>query len=385
MELEEVYLLRYAEVGLKAGNREFFERRLAQNVLSRVEGHLRRPRGRLVLSSPLPREEVLDRLSRVFGLSSFSPARETDPEPEAIREAAFRLAAEEVAVGKGSFKVEVHRADKGFPLTSPELARKLGAELLERFPGLRVDVHRPDFVLGVELREGRAFLFTQWFHGPGGLPVGSGGRAFLLLSGGIDSPVAGWLGMKRGLSLEALHFWSPPYTSEQARDKVVELCRRLSPWGGPRELRVIRFTSCQEEIYRVAPARLGVILMRRLMFRIAEELARREGVWALLTGENLGQVASQTLESLYVIGRATSLLVLRPLLSWDKVETVELAKRIGTYEVSIQPFEDCCSLFVPRHPATRPRLEEVEEAESRLDLKRLITESLKEVAFWRDF
>lgn len=384
MEPEEVYLLRYAEVGLKAGNREFFERQLARNVLTRVEGRLRRPRGRLVLSSSLSREEVLGTLSRVFGLSSFSPALETDPALDAIRQAAFRLVGEEVAEGRGSFKVEVSRADKGFPLTSPELARMLGAEILGHFPGLRVDVHRPEFVLGVELREGRAFLFTRWFPGPGGLPVGSGGRAFLLLSGGIDSPVAGWLGMKRGLSLEALHFWSPPYTSEQARDKVVELCRRLAVWGGLRALRVIRFTSCQEEIYRKAPARLGVILMRRFMLRIAEELARREGILALVTGENLGQVASQTLESMYAIGKATSLLVLRPLLSWDKAETVELAKRIGTYEVSIQPFDDCCSLFVPRHPATRPDVREVEEAESRLDRDRLVSEALEAVDFRRD-
>ena len=253
---------------------------------------------------------------------------------------------------------------------------KVGAHLLRTFPGLQVDVHEPEAVLDVEIREEEAYIYTERLPGPGGLPVGVAGKGLLLLSGGIDSPVAGWMTLKRGVKLEAVHFHSYPYTSERSKEKVIDLCRELARYGGKIRLHVAHFTEIQEELRLKTPERLLVTLMRRMMFRLAERLAQQQGALALITGESLGQVASQTMESLNVIERVTQIPVLRPLIGLDKQEIMDLSVKIGTYPISIRPYEDCCTIFLPQFPATRPRLKDVEAAEAALDLEGLIAESL---------
>ncbi len=390
-----VVLVRYGEIGLKGANRPAFERVLLKRVQRALAGldevRVDRRHGRLIvrLAAAAGRpgepdgdgtlaEEVCQRLARVFGVVSASPAAETGLDLAEI-EAAAAEALRSAAGGRpATFKVEARRANKGFPLDSQALARHLGAHLLRAVPGVTVDVHRPQVTVSVEVREA-AYVYTRTVAGPGGLPVGSSGRAVLLLSGGIDSPVAGWMAMKRGLELAAAHFHSPPFTSERSRQKVVDLCRVLARWGGPVTVHVVGFTAAQREIYDRCPPELGVTLMRRLMLRVAEDLAAREGALALVTGESLGQVASQTLESINVINRVASLPILRPLIGLDKGEIVALARRIGTYDLSILPYEDCCTIFVPRHPRTRPRLEEVEAAEAALDVPALVAGALAAV------
>lgn len=389
-------LVRYGEIGLKGKNRPDFERRLLQRVRQALRGlpglEATRLHGRILVggragdAADRALEEAMERLGRVFGIVSFSPAWEVPLDMEAIAEAAaqaVRVAAERLrpglppGAGAGpTFKVDARRANKAFPLDSLEINRLVGAHVLRSVPGLKVDVHRPDLTLAVEVRDS-AYIYTESIPGPGGLPVGTSGLAHLLLSGGIDSPVAGWMAMKRGLELEAVHFHSPPFTSERARAKVLDLARLLAGWGGLRSVHLVRFTEAQKAIYSLCPAPLGVTLMRRLMLRIAERISRERGGLALVTGESLGQVASQTLESIHVIERVAAWPVLRPLIGMDKEEIVALAKRIGTFDTSALPYEDCCTVFVPRHPRTRPRLDEVEEAESRLDVEALVQEALE--------
>lgn len=377
-----VILVRYGEISLKGGNRRSFEDLLLARVrraLAPFPGAAgERRHGRLLVTA---REQdwpgVTRALGRVFGVVSFSPALEVARDFEEIQAAALVVLDEAVRDRPGagpaasvSFKVDSRRAEKSFPHTSPEISRLLGAYLLASRAGLRVDVHHPDVTVNVEVRE-RAYVFSESVPGPGGLPVGSAGKVHLLLSGGIDSPVAGWMAMKRGAALEAVHFHSPPFTGDRSREKVIELCRILSGWGGPVTLHVVHFTEAQKEIYEKCPAPLGVPLMRRMMVRIAQSLARSNGGLALVTGESLGQVASQTLESIAVIDAVAALPILRPLIGLDKAEIIEIARRIGTYDTSILPYEDCCALFVARHPRTRPSLGEVEQAEAALDVEAL--------------
>lgn len=383
-----VILVRYGEIGLKGENRPAFENLLVRRVREALRGLAglavtKRP-GRLLVSvgEGAPGAWVVDaagdRLARVFGIVSFSPAAETGLDPAEIEAAAVEALRRAAGGGEATFKVEARRANKAFPMDSPTLARHLGGRLLQAVPGLRVDVHQPRITVNVEVRD-HAYVFTRVLPGPGGLPVGASGRAALLLSGGIDSPVAGWMAMKRGLELDAVHFHSPPFTSERSREKVADLCRVLARWGGRVTLHAVHFTEAQKAIYERCPADLGVPLMRRLMFRVAEAVARGRGGLALVTGESLGQVASQTLESLHAVNRVATVPVLRPLIGMDKAEIVDLARRIGTYEVSILPYEDCCTVFVPRHPRTRPSLEEVEAAEARLDVPGLVEGALARV------
>ncbi len=391
--MRRLVLLRYGEIGLKGKNRPEFERRLleqARRALRGLEGvHVERLHGRLLVSglSDDVSQRVMERLGRVFGIVSFSPVWEVPLDLAAIQEASAAAVREALARPRPgfpagaeappvTFKVDARRANKAFPHDSLELNRLVGAHVLRAVPGLKVDVHRPEITLSLEVRD-FAYIYTVTLPGPGGLPVGTSGRAHLLLSGGIDSPVAGWMAMKRGLELEAVHFHSPPFTSERARDKVVELCRLLAGWGGLARLHLVRFTEAQKAIYRQCPAPLGVTIMRRLMLRVAERISRARGGLALVTGESLGQVASQTLESIHVIDRVATWPVLRPLIGLDKEEIVAIAKRIGTFETSVLPYEDCCTVFVPRHPRTRPRLAEVEEAEAALDVEGLVQEALQ--------
>jgi len=372
----EVVLVRWGEIFLKGDNRGFFERALVNNArraLERVPGaRVERMHGRLLA---WPGDEggarrVVRALERVFGVANLSPARVVARDVEAIAAVAVELArAEAPKYGTPTFKVESRRSDKRFPMNSMDVSRAVGAKVVEAL-GLPVDVHRPAFTVGVEIGYERAFVFCETVAGPGGLPAGVTGRVELLLSGGIDSPVAGWLMLKRGCALGATYFHSFPYTGEKTQDKVARLAGQLAAWQlAPLRLAVVPFTDAQKALRDASgDGRLAVVLYRRMMMRVAERIARKAGARALATGEALAQVASQTLENIGVIGAATAMPILRPCLGHDKQETIALARRIGTYETSIEPYDDCCSLFVPEHPETRARLERVEAIESRLDV-----------------
>nr|BAL56715.1 thiamine biosynthesis protein ThiI [uncultured prokaryote] len=373
--MERVVLVRYGEIGLKRANRAAFVAQLARNLRDRLPGVRVENRFDHLVLRGAHAPWVLERLQRTFGVASTSPALEVAPELDAMEAAAQVLVAELAPRPGTTFKVETHRRDKTFPLTSPEVDRELGRRLLARFPELVARMKDPEVHVHLDIRD-RAYVYTQVLPGPGGLPVGTGGRAVALLSGGIDSPVAIWMVAKRGVQATPLHFHAPPFTSERSKEKVVRLVEVLSEWCGPMDLWVVPFAHVQRAIRERVPEPLWTVTMRRTMMRVAERVAQQVGASALVTGESLGQVASQTLEALAAIGAATQLLVLRPLVGMDKLEITGLAQRIGTYEVSVLPYEDCCTLFVPRHPRTRPSLREAEEAEASLDVPALVEEAL---------
>jgi thiamine biosynthesis protein ThiI len=369
----DVIWLRVAEIFLKGRNRRRFfsafvrhaRRLLADLPEGEVEAlHL----SAQVLHPPELRARCLERLSRLCGLASMSVARQVDPSVEAIAAAAIERAR---ALPPGTtFKIETRRQDKRFPMTSQEVSREIGARVVGA-TGLGVDLHHPACTISIVIGAGTARLFSETIDGPGGLPVGTSGQVSLLLSGGIDSPVAGWSAMRRGCQLHAVYFHSFPYTGDKSKEKVLDLARLLAPWQGELAVHVVGFTDVQKALREAGPADLAVLLYRRMMMRAGSLLAVREGSSALVTGESLGQVASQTLANLAVIEDAATLPVLRPLLTYDKLDIVRTAQRIGTYETSILPYDDCCTLFVPKHPATRGRLHDVEAAESALDVAAL--------------
>ncbi|SMB91346.1 thiamine biosynthesis protein ThiI [Thermanaeromonas toyohensis ToBE] len=369
-------LVRYGEISLKGKNRGDFEKCLLNNIREALSDlpsrKIEHTFGRIFVKVNGDAKEVIERLKRVFGIVSLSPVIETSLNIEAFREKALYLLKN--TPGQ-TFKVETKRSNKRFPYQSPEVNRLVGGYLLA-CTGHPVDVHNPDRVIHIEIREEAAYLYSQVIPGPGGLPVGITGRGILLISGGLDSPVAGWLGLKRGLKISGLHFYSFPFTSERSKEKVIDLCRVLARYGGDLRLLIAPFTAIQKAIRTNCPEELYITIMRRMMFRIAKKVAEQEGALALLTGESLGQVASQTLESIAVINKVVDLPVLRPLISWDKTEIMNLARKIGTYDISIKPYEDCCTLFIPRHPATKPRLAKVEKAEEKLNVEGLIKECL---------
>jgi len=378
--MESLYLIKVGEIALKGENRTFFETKLRQNIHRRLKGigdfAVTGGSGRFTLRAPRGADRaVREVLSTTFGITSFSPTVRTAKEIEEILRAAIELtAAIEPELLAQSFKVEARRSDKSFPLSSYELASLLGRHLLDRFPTLSVDVHRPRWTLNVEIRE-KAFLYVDRKEGPGGLPVGCAGRGMLLLSGGIDSPVAGYLMAKRGLHLDAVYFHTYPYTSTQAEEKVKSLARILAPSLGGINLLVVPFTACQMRIRERAPAEETTLLMRACMMKIAEILAERRRAGSLVTGEALSQVASQTPESIHFTGSVTSLPVFRPLIGFDKEEIIALARRIGTFETSILPFDDCCALFAPKHPLIRPDFGRMRDSLSRLEIEPLLAEA----------
>lgn len=383
-------LVRYGEIGLKGRNRPLFEQQLADNIRGALGDlplqRVRRIYGRILIELERDHvEEALERLRRVFGVVGASPARVVALDMEAVEKASVQELEEALKVRQvATFKVMARRSNKGFPLTSMEINQRLGQRLLEVYPQLSVDLEHPDVTVHVEVRDRAAYIYSQEVRGPGGLPVGVSNRGLLLLSGGIDSPVAGWMAASRGIALEAVHFHSFPFTSAGAQQKALDLCALLSRWTGHMTLHLVRFTEIQKAIYQTAPPELGVTLMRRFMMRIAQRIARERGILVLLTGESVGQVASQTLESLCVIEKVVDMPVLRPVIALDKEAIVERAHRIGSYEISIRPYEDCCTLFLPKHPETRPNLERVERAESTLAVEDLVAEALKnrEVLQW---
>lgn len=375
--MESVVIIRYAEIHLKGKNRGYFERVFTVNIERALRGiphELHRIGGRYLIADFRQdnAEEILSRLSRVFGVHSYSLGYLTDNSVEEIYRAALVVAPQ-----SGSFKVETHRADKKYPLTSMELNSEIGAKLLSERHGLSVDVHAPQSSVYIDVREnGRALVFGSFLKGAGGMPVGTSGKGLLLISGGIDSPVAGHMLAKRGMNVDFLHFHSYPYTNGQAKEKVVELAKELSPYTGTHKLSTVSVTKIQEEIHAKCAAELNVTLLRRFMFRIAEQVAKREGDACLITGESLGQVASQTIEGMTSSNAVVSLPVLRPLVGFDKDEIIERSKKIGTFETSVLPYEDCCTVFLPEFPATKPKLSFVESEERKLNVEELVQNAL---------
>ena len=380
--MERVILVRYAEIHLKGLNRPFFERLLVDRIkqaLYPVKANVEREQGRIFVYGIDEQNlsDCMDKLQRVFGIHSISPACCVEKDWTVIRDAAI-AETKELAEGRDAltFKCFARRSDKRFPMTSEQLCRELGHELLEAYPNLSVDVHHPELSVTVEIRQQNAFVYTKEIPGAGGMPVGSNGKAMLLISGGIDSPVAGYMIAKRGVLLDAVHFYSYPYTSERARDKVVELTKLVSRYAGTINLYLVPFTDIQLTIYDKCPSTETTVLMRRLMMKIAERIARETGSLALITGESIGQVASQTIESLCVTDDAVTMPVFRPLIGFDKEEIIEKAQRIGTFETSILPYEDCCTVFVPKHPVTKPKIDKLRESEASVDFEPMIAEAI---------
>lgn len=375
--MEKVIIVRYAEIHLKGKNRGYFERVFCVNLEKALKGlrhELRRTSGRYLVAGFQDRdaEEICERIARVFGVHSYSLGYRVSNDLDSIFEAAKIVSPRE-----GTFKVDTHRADKKYPMTSPELNAEIGAKLLEKFPALKVDVHEPQHVVYLDIREdGSALVFGKFEEGAGGMPVGTSSKGVLLISGGIDSPVAGYMMAKRGMEVEYLHFHSYPYTNEQAKDKVVELARILSRYTGGTSISTVKVTHIQEEIHKKCAAELNVTLLRRFMFRIAERVAKRKGAKCLITGESLGQVASQTIEGITSSNAVVTLPVLRPLIGFDKEEIIIRAKKIGTFETSVLPYEDCCTVFLPEFPAIKPKLSFIEEEEAKLDIEALVNEAL---------
>lgn len=382
--MDKIILLRCGEIMLKGLNRPFFENKLVENVKKSIKGlgaaKVRKSQGRIYvepLDDDFAFNKALKSISKVFGIVSVSPVWKVDSEFSIIKDSAEIMVKEllEREYHK-TFKVETKRGNKSFPLNSPQISSKLGEHLLQAVPELSVDVHNPDFTVYIEVRK-HTYIYSEIIPAYGGLPVGTNGKAMLLISGGIDSPVAGWMMAKRGVKLEATHFYSYPYTSERAKDKVIELTRLLTPFCSNIRLHVVPFTEIQLEINEKCPADEGTIIMRRFMMRIAEKIAINTGSQALITGESMGQVASQTIESLAVTNAAVELPVFRPLIGLDKNEVVKIAREINTYETSILPYEDCCTVFVAKHPKTRPNLQYIIKSEANLDVDTLIERAIE--------
>ena len=373
--MRKVLLVRYGEVFLKGANRPHFLKLLTDNVKRAVKpigGRVWLSDSRIYVSDVEDMDECVRRVRKVFGLYSVSPAIECEKDLDVIAEQCI-----EMMKGKrGSFKVYGKRSDKKFPMNSLEFAAELGGRILESNPRLTVDIHNPQHKLRVEIRD-NCYICCEEIMAVGGLPMGSSGRAALLLSGGIDSPVAGYCMMKRGVRCCAIHFQSPPYTGELARDKVMQLAREMAEYSGGMRVYLVPFTKCQLEIHEKCPEGLGTLITRRFMMRIAQEIAKQNECNALITGESLGQVASQTMESIVCTDAVCEMPVFRPLIGMDKTEIMDIAKRIGTYETSILPYEDCCTVFTPRHPVTKPKLDTMPKAESKLDIEALVKEAVE--------
>ncbi|MGI6751895.1 MAG: tRNA uracil 4-sulfurtransferase ThiI [Anaerovoracaceae bacterium] len=385
MEGKQAYIVRYGEVALKGMNKPYFERMLMdriRRVLKKFEGTtVTKKEGLVIVHAPsdFPQDEIIMEISRVFGVASISPAMEVESNLEKIGSGAVeymdRLIKEKDV---RTFKVEARRSDKDFPLTSPEIAKKVGARVLTGCKVLKVDVHEPDCLLFVHVRKECTYIYEQKVSAFGGLPLGTNGKGLILLSGGIDSPVAAFMMAKRGMYIEAVHFHSYPYTSERAWEKVRELGQVLSDYCGRIRIHSVNLLPIQEQIVEHCPEDEMTILIRRFMMKLAERIAIETSSLMLITGENLGQVASQTAEALVVTDAAVTLPVMRPLIAMDKADIIQLAKEIGTYEISIQPFEDCCTVFLPKHPRTKPKLEYILKSESKLDVGDLMEEALSQ-------
>lgn len=384
--MKEIILLKEGELALKGLNRINFEDKLIKNIKFRLRdlGKFSFTRSQSAVAiepanEDIDFEEAVERLKKVFGIVAFSRAAIAEKDIESIKTTAKDYLHEQILAAR-TFKVEAKRSDKKFPMTSPEISREVGAHILRNYPHIKVDVHNPDLKITVEIRE-RAYVRGNQIKGIGGLPVGSAGKAAVLMSGGIDSPVAAYMMAKRGLQLTAVHFAAPPYTSMKAEMKVRDLVKKVSEYAGRIYFAVVPFTEIQEKIKDECPEELFTLIMRRLMMEIATRIANNDDCHALITGESLGQVASQTMLALAVTDEATPLPVFRPCIGMDKQEIIAIARQIDTFETSILPYEDCCTVFTPRHPRTRPTVEQVKEAQALVEWEELIQKAVAETKF----
>lgn len=380
--MEDLYLIRYGEIALKGENRPFFEKTLVRRIKNALRGFdgvkIERTHGRMFCFVKGSKKEVLDALSKVFGIVAISPAKGTELSMEAIGSAALEAIKDVDFKGK-TFKVETRRPNKSFPVKSPEISRRVGAHILRNLDGkLKVDVHNPEIQVDVEVRD-RAYVYCNETEGPGGLPVGCNGRAVLMMSGGIDSPVAGYMIAKRGVEIEPVYFHSFPFTSDRAKEKVIDLCKILAQYTGKMHLHVVNFTEVLKELGEKGKDEYITILMRRMMVRVSQEIAKKIRAKALITGESLGQVASQTIEALNCTSEVADMSIFRPLIGFDKREIIDIAKQIGTYETSIKPYADCCTIFVPEHPKTKPAIPKVQKVEEVFDIDKLVNTALKDI------
>ena len=381
--MKEIILIKNGELVLKGLNRNTFEDTLIRNIRKNLavlgKFSIKKAQSTIYiepLDDKFNIEDALERLNKIFGIAAFSKACVCEKNMEDIIAKSVPYLNETLKSCK-TFKVEAKRADKRFALKSPEICMELGGHLLKNFPNLKVDVHNPEVTVYVEIRDFGAYIRAGQICGAGGLPVGTAGRAAILISGGIDSPVAAWTMAKRGLELNAIHFASPPYTSVRAEMKVKSLLEKVSLYSGTIRLGIVPFTEIQQEIAEKCPEEFFTLIMRRMMMRISERLARERNCLALITGESLGQVASQTLPALAVTDIVCEMPVLRPLIGMDKDEIVEISRKIDTFDISIQPYEDCCTVFTPRHPKTRPTIEQCVKAEENLDIETLINKAVE--------
>ncbi len=370
----QAFLIKYGEIGIKGKNRHLFEDALMKQIrhaLKHVEGKffVRKEQGRIFVEteSAFDYDEVIVALQRVFGIVGICPmVQAADEGFDKLAETVNDYLRKVYGDREMSFKVNARRAKKSYPRTSMEINADLGERILAAFPNMKVDVHKPDVMLDVEIRD-QIYIYSQIIPGPGGMPVGTNGKAMLLLSGGIDSPVAGYMIAKRGVKIDAVYFHAPPYTSERAKQKVVDLAHLVARYSGPINLHVVNFTDIQLYIYEACPHEELTIIMRRYMMRIAEHFAKETGCLGLITGESIGQVASQTMQSLAATDAVCTMPVFRPVIGFDKQEIVDIAEKIDTYETSIQPFEDCCTIFVAKHPVTKPNINIIRRSETHLE------------------
>lgn len=374
--MERLYLISFGEIALKGENRPFFERILVQRIKQVIMTYdknvrLKNVHGRIYCFTQAPKEKVAEALKKVFGIVYICPAVSCENNIEDIKNTALEVIKEQDYYGK-TFKVETRRPNKSFPLKSPEVNAQVGAHVLSNIEGLKVNVHNPDIRLDIEIRE-KTFVYSEKIPGPGGLPIGCTGKAISLLSGGIDSPVATYMIMKRGVEIEPVYFHSFPFTTDRAKEKVIDLCKVLAGYSGKIRLHVVNFTEALKEIGKNTPEEFLTIMMRRMMVRVADKIAEEQGAKALVTGESLGQVASQTMEAIAATNEVASMPIFRPLIGFDKIEIMDIARKIGTYDISIEPYADCCSVFVPKHPKIRPAICEVHKAEEDIDVEKLVS------------
>lgn len=375
-------LIRYGELALKGKNQKHFLSQLQNNIHHQMREFpnvkIKKTQGRMfILLNGTDPDPVMKKCKNIFGIHSLSLAAKIEGELQPIKEAALQSLLEKP---KGtSFKIEVRRANKQFPISSQEMNQKLGSYLLNNSEGYTVDVHQPDTLIKIEIRIEGTYITSKVINGPGGLPIKTGGKTLLMLSGGIDSPVAGYLAMKRGVEIEAIHFHSPPFTSERAKQKVLDLVKELTVYGHKIKVHVVPFTELQQAIFKNIPDHYAMTIMRRMMMRISEAVCQNKGIMSITTGESLGQVASQTMESMNAINEVTNYPVLRPLVTMDKDEIIRISKSIGTYETSIRPYEDCCTIFVPKSPKTKPQREKVIRVEETMEYETLLQEAVENI------
>lgn len=385
--MKEIILVKNGELALKGLNRSSFESVLVKNIKRRIYG-LGRAKVTCIQSTvniipeadDFDMDEAIKRISKIFGIAGYQRAAAVEKDIEEILSAAPDYLLEQLSE-VSSFKVEAKRSDKKFPLTSPEISREVGGAILSKFPHLRVDVHNPELTVTVEIRDQYAFIRGNQLKGAGGMPVGTGGKAAVLISGGIDSPVAAWMVAKRGVVLDAVHFASPPYTSPQAEMKVHDLLGKVAKYSGDIGLYTVCFTEIQEQIRDNCPEELFTLIMRRFMMRISNAIAKKNECSALVTGESIGQVASQTMSALACTDAVSDMPVFRPVIAMDKEEIISISRKIDTFDISIKPFEDCCTVFTPKHPRTKPKVEMLEEAEKALDVEALVKQAVESARF----